>query len=66
MSLKNSEAKKKFWSQFSALTKSKEMSARRKAGWAKKTEEERKAQGRKLTEIRLNKQKKVKTGLSTV
>lgn len=58
MTDKNSQAKKKFWAQFSALTKSKEMSARRKAGWAKKTKEERLALGRKLTEARLLKIKK--------
>jgi hypothetical protein len=55
MPSKKSLAKKRYWSKFTKAQKSGIFSERVRKGWAKKTEEERKAQGKKLTEAKLKK-----------
>jgi len=53
----NSRAKLAYWASITPAKRSLILSQRRKKGWARKTKAERKAQGRKLTDIRLAKQK---------
>jgi hypothetical protein len=63
MTIKKSEARRKYWASLTAEQRSLLLSQRRKKGWRKKSKPERLAIGRKLTDIRLSKQKQK---LSTV
>lgn len=61
MGEKHHKAKKKYWSRFTPEYRSSILSERRKKGWSKVSKADRLLHGRKLTDIRLAKQKKLST-----
>ena len=52
MSIKQSQAKVRFWQQFTPEQKSQILSERAKKMWAKRTPEERKAHGKHILHVR--------------
>ena len=60
MTQKNSTAKLVYWASITPAKRSLILSQRRKKGWDRKTVAEKKAQGRKLTDVRLAKALKTK------